>query len=313
MDIQQPILPEPEGKLLRFFFKYEDLLPCSVLTRFIVRMHEDIKDDLRWRTGVVLTDKEFNSTAIVIADKKEGKINITISGDKRREHFGYIRKTLRNLQKTFEKLIVSEWIPVPGYEGHAIEYDELIGFEENGREEYYIGKLNKAFLVKELLDGIEPENVRKQQYKWDVFLCHSSKDKAIIREIAKTFKSKGITFWIDEEQIIYSDNIIDKINEGLQQSRIIVPCFSFNQVKSGWARAEYQGILHRVFSGKTTQKVAPLYLDDLPEESIPVLISPIKAARYYENDDFGKFIEFIRTESHDRIIWMNARDLKDGN
>jgi small GTP-binding protein len=38
------------------FLIYYDFLPKSVIARFIVRMHQDIKNDLRWRTGVVLEE-----------------------------------------------------------------------------------------------------------------------------------------------------------------------------------------------------------------------------------------------------------------
>ncbi|MCP4622950.1 MAG: hypothetical protein GY850_05405, partial [bacterium] len=39
---------------LKFALQYDDFLPLSIMPRFIVKRHPDIKGELRWRTGVVL-------------------------------------------------------------------------------------------------------------------------------------------------------------------------------------------------------------------------------------------------------------------
>ena len=44
-----------EGGVYRYFIWPQ--VPKSSMPRFIVNMHADIKDDLRWRTGVVLEDE----------------------------------------------------------------------------------------------------------------------------------------------------------------------------------------------------------------------------------------------------------------
>lgn len=36
------------------------------------------------------------------------------------------------------------------------------------------------------------------QFLFDVFLSHSSKDKAVVRPLAKRFRADGLRVWFDE-------------------------------------------------------------------------------------------------------------------
>jgi internalin A len=58
---------------LKFQVHYE-FLPRSVMPRFIVKRHKEIKEQLRWRTGVVLENKDFGATAVVKVDERDKKI-----------------------------------------------------------------------------------------------------------------------------------------------------------------------------------------------------------------------------------------------
>ncbi|MEO8148532.1 MAG: COR domain-containing protein [Bacteroidia bacterium] len=298
MNIQQPTLQDHQGKILNFFFKYEDFLPRSIMTRFIVRMHEDIKDNLRWRTGVVLSVPIFDSVAMIIADIKERKIKVTLSGSRRREHFAIIRKTFHEIHKAFEKLKVTEWIPLPGEDNISLEYDELIAYEESNMKDYFVGKIKKFFEVKELLNGLEPENLRKDDFQWDVFLCHSSKDKNIINAIIQELKKRNITYWLDEEQIIPGDSIIDKITDGLQKSKNLIPCISQNQMESNWSRKEYQGILSRIINGTSKQRIAPLILDDSDVENLPLFLLDTKCERYRVDKEYKRLLDLLESNSN---------------
>ena len=39
------------------------------------------------------------------------------------------------------------------------------------------------------------------EFKFDVFLSHSSKDKPVVRELAARLQKDGIRVWLDEKQI----------------------------------------------------------------------------------------------------------------
>ncbi|MCP4149629.1 MAG: hypothetical protein GY757_17925, partial [bacterium] len=65
---------------------------------------------------------------------------------------------------SFEKLDVDEMVPLPGNTNAAVPYSELTGYELAGRDEYFSGKLGKAFSIKLLLNGIVSEVDRKKEY-----------------------------------------------------------------------------------------------------------------------------------------------------
>ena len=63
-------------------------------------------------------------------------------------------------------------------------------------------------------------------FAYDVFMSHSSKDKAIVRDVAKRLKKDGLRVWFDEWEIKSGDDVSAKTAEGLEQSRVLVLCMS---------------------------------------------------------------------------------------
>jgi internalin A len=294
LDQQEPPLPEHTGNCIHFYFNYDDFLPKSIIPRFIVRMHEDIENGMQWRTGLVMKINQFGSRAIVVADIKSKKIHVSVSGNDRRVHFHMIRRTFHDLHSTFENLSVKEWIPLPDDTEYAVEYEDLIGFEIAGKEDYFVGKLRKTYKVKDLLDGIESENSRMKKYLWNTFICHSSIDKPIVREIVQNLQAQNISYWVDEEQINFGDSIIRKISDGLNSSQSIIVCASANQLKSGWAREEYEIILHKMIGNKTDQQVFILILDDIDDKDIPPFLSHKAHVTYKNKSEYNKFLAYLR-------------------
>lgn len=154
LEVQEPFFEFDYDTSLKFFLDY-DFLPRSVMPRFIVKMSKDIKEDLNWRTGVVLEDKSDECTAVVKVDYESKRIYIYVQGDLKRDYFSNIRKVLRDINKSFERLEVVEKIPLPENEQKTVKYSELIGLKRMGIKEYVKGELEKTFSVDQLLDGIE--------------------------------------------------------------------------------------------------------------------------------------------------------------
>jgi internalin A len=177
--VAEPKLEIQRAGALEFRYHY-NFLPKSIMPRFMVKRHRDIKKDLHWRTGVVLEDKDCNVTALVKADEREQDILIIVTGTRKRDYFAVLRKTFRDIHDSFEKLAVEEWIPLPDQEKVAVEYRELLGFEEAGRNEIFIGKVGKAYSVAQLLSGIEKPEERQR------------KDQVIVREIIRVPVAKTI-------------------------------------------------------------------------------------------------------------------------
>jgi small GTP-binding protein len=100
-------------------------------------------------------------------------------------------------------------------------------------------------------------------FKYDVLLSHSSKDKAIVRAVAERLRADKLQVWFDEWEINPDDDIQEKIEEGLERSRVLVFCMSANVFGSEWATLESQTFRFRDPLNKE-RRFVPLRLDDSP-------------------------------------------------
>ncbi len=151
--VPEPPLVFDYSAALTFIVQY-DFLPRSVMPRFIVNMHTDIKENLQWRTGVVLEDTDFQSTAVVKADHEAKRIYLYVAGVQKRDYFAVLLATLRRINQSFEKLKTTELVPMPDDPEITANYKQLIRFEEEGIENYLPGESEKKYKVKDLLGTI---------------------------------------------------------------------------------------------------------------------------------------------------------------
>ena len=101
------------------------------------------------------------------------------------------------------------------------------------------------------------------EFKYDVFLSHSSKDKALVRVVAERLRKDGLRVWFDEWVLRPGDSIPAKIEEGLEHSRVLVLCMSANAFGSDWAQLEAGTFRFRDPLNKE-RRFIPLRLDDAP-------------------------------------------------
>ncbi len=156
---------------LRFEYLYP-IYFSSIITRFIVKMHEHISRETVWRTGVVLEYEVGGAVAneaLVKADSAARKVLIFIRGHEntRREFLYRIRHTFEEIHRTFSKDFaekdVVERVPHPRYPHVVRDYKRLLSMEINGKAFEYADELGLDLSVKEWLNGIESEQERKRQ------------------------------------------------------------------------------------------------------------------------------------------------------
>src|SRR5260221_10434149 len=106
-------------------------------------------------------------------------------------------------------------------------------------------------------------------FEYDVFLSHSAKDKAVVRDVAERLKKDGLRVWFDELALKPGGSIertqskTAKIEEGLERSRVLVLCMSANAFGSDWAQLESGTFRFRDPLNKE-RGFLPLRLDDAP-------------------------------------------------
>jgi internalin A len=147
----EPDLNWDKAASLLFQYHY-DILPHSVFSRFIVRLHENISQKTYWRTGVVL-QHECNK-ALVTADIEDKKIFVWVNGDTatRRELLAIIRKEFRHIHRTIKGLSAKARIP---YKHITVDYKHLLFLESIGQTSYFPEGLKEIIQVQALLSGVD--------------------------------------------------------------------------------------------------------------------------------------------------------------
>ena len=98
-------------------------------------------------------------------------------------------------------------------------------------------------------------------FTYDVFLSHSSKDQGVVRAIAERLRADGLRVWLDDWEIRPGDHIRAKIEAGLEHSRVLVLCMSAQAFGSDWAQLEAGTFRFRDPLNKE-RRFIPLRLDE---------------------------------------------------
>jgi len=168
------LLPKEEPALdwslmdegLLFQYEYE-VLPGSVLSRFIVRALGAFEADALWRSGAVLRDDD--NSALVYADRVDagvqGHITIAVTGRPatRRDFLAHVRAYLRAIHATVPGLKVSEWVPIPGQPEVRVSYQDLVDCVEAGVDKVKAQGVKQWFDVQDLLGDILPSMAKMKE------------------------------------------------------------------------------------------------------------------------------------------------------
>ena len=221
LEIQEPNFEFEYEGVLRFIIDY-DFLPPIVMPRFIVKMSKDIKDDLRWRTGVILEDKNLNSSAVVRADNEAKRISIYVNGKQRRDYFAIILKKFREINNSFEKLKATEKIPLPDKPDVTVSYKHLIKLELRGFEEYMPDGSDKEYRVSDLLGTVINRNSERALLEevHQMMELSLSNEKEILEVLS--FLKENATESDTEE------TLIEKLNKYFEIRPQIIPGVQLN-------------------------------------------------------------------------------------
>ena len=79
----------------------------------------------------------------------------------------------------------------------------------------------------------------------DLFISHASEDKDWVGPLAVALRTEGLEIWYDEFELQIGDNVRDKIDQGLIQSRYGLVVFSPTFFEKFWPRYELDGLITR--------------------------------------------------------------------
>jgi tetratricopeptide (TPR) repeat protein len=107
---------------------------------------------------------------------------------------------------------------------------------------------------------------------FDVFLCHNSKDKPMIRAIALQLKQRGISYWLDEEQLLPGYHWREIQERDMPYLKTVAVFMGKNGI------GEWQDMEISIFLQKHREcrlPIIPVFLDDAPEKAnLPEFLKP---------------------------------------
>ncbi|WP_440955640.1 leucine-rich repeat domain-containing protein [Methanosarcina sp. Mfa9] len=154
---------------LYFYYCYDSFLPAGIITRFIVRMHQDIEKKENgmpfcWREGVML--RLQNSRALVEMKPDEKQIEIRIKGENKRGALEVIRYHLNHINTSIKKIKVSKQIPCNCSENcpERYSYEKLLDAEKRNEGPIQCHESFKHIPISLLLDGYSRREERFREY-----------------------------------------------------------------------------------------------------------------------------------------------------
>jgi internalin A len=151
----------PPETCLGFIYRYDSVLPEGLLPRFIVETYVHREPKHAWRTGVVL--ERANCRALVRGDLQSRTITIQVAGSSvggRRELLGIIREHFERIHRSYERLPVTELVPIPEHPEARVEHSLLLHYETARRKMITIpiGRKLVDYSVRALIDGVDLPN-----------------------------------------------------------------------------------------------------------------------------------------------------------
>jgi internalin A len=213
--------------------------------------------------------------ALVRADKEERRVGVRVDGprESRRRLLAIVRAHFEELHAQFTRLQPQALVPVDGFPGEWIPYDELLAYEEAGDEEYkkvIAGKVIHLSVSRLLgmvdLEGQRPGKAGKSEQLKEAaagssnvvqaFISYSHKDEHFRAELdthLKLLHRQGpLNVWHDR-RIEPGEQWDRKINDALNDARIIILMVSVDFVSSKYCyEEEMQVAIERSAAGKST-------------------------------------------------------------
>ena len=124
-----------QARALCFEYRYESLLPPGLLPRFISRAYTRVVDDLRWRTGVIVT--WAGAKALVRADMDAKRVEIRLHGSSAdmQEALVWVRGHFNEIHGNFKNLNPQEYVRMEGNPGIVVHAARLARAIEQNKEE----------------------------------------------------------------------------------------------------------------------------------------------------------------------------------
>lgn len=125
------------------------------------------------------------------------------------------------------------------------------------------------------------KNSTKLQY--DLFICHASEDKDIVKPLVNRLEEKGFRVWYDEYVIKLGDSLRRTIDKGLASSRFGIVILSPHFFKKEWPQKELDALAEKEINGEKV--ILPIWHNITKKEVAQK--SPLLATLYAAKTEDG--------------------------
>ncbi|MBW4522532.1 MAG: GTP-binding protein [Scytolyngbya sp. HA4215-MV1] len=289
---------------LAFQYAYE-VLPNSVISRFIVRMHHLAEKCTWWRSGIVL--KYRHNRALIKADREDRRMFIWVNGapNSRRELLAMIRSQFNAIHNSIKGLKIQEKVPLPYQPKIMVDYTHLLNLEEIGETMFVPEGLKERVSVQYLLDGVITEQERYQQrqsreneprldlpkpdLEKEIFLSYAwgGESEALVDRLDQTFRQQGMMIVRDRHDLGYK-GLIQAFMERIGRGKCVVAVISDKYLKSPNCMFELVQIAKQ---GQFYHRIFPVVLADAQ------IYRPVERIRYIKHweDQIQELDEAMRS------------------
>lgn len=129
-----------------------------------------------------------------------------------------------------------------------------------------------------------------------IFLCHSSTDKPVVRDLYGRLVSDGMKPWLDEKDILPGQDWELEIRKAVQNSDIVIACLSRSSItKRGFVQKEIKLALDVADEQpEGTIFLIPLRLDDC---EVPQRLRSVQWVDYFEPGGYLRLIAALKIRS----------------
>lgn len=127
--------------------------------------------------------------------------------------------------------------------GTPIPLDDLV--EHSQQADARLQEIDRQAETGQRLAGLATTiEERQKDGNFDVFLCHNSRDKPAVRELAKDLRDMGLLAWMDEERLLPGDVVQEKLEHAIQQAGAVIVCIGPSGL-GRWQSVEYHTVYER--------------------------------------------------------------------
>lgn len=148
--------------------------------------------------------------------------------------------------------------------------DEL----SNSVWDYQKTNVDVSFKTK-LIEKVEDLHENHTPFDYDIFICFSTKDRALAKPIWETFRGYGLRVFVSDEDLqnAVGSNFLNKIDHALGNSQHMVLFASKNSLQSVYVQDEYQSFYSDCHVKDPQNRLLIVYrLSDFPISKMPRIL-----------------------------------------